>query len=282
MARRSSKIIALFFLLFSNLGFSQTEGPKPPKVNDYKSDSSYKNFSDLRYKVAKAQINLLKTDGALLVRLKTNKNTINRLKAAGNSDLATQIQRQTEVTNKIAMASYLQEFNFCPVYFFYSDYSDSVKHKNLTGVFLDSTLTINPSIVCNKKFYLIAESGTVYNSSLGIVPESLADKAVEKGSPSRDAPIVIKNRYFIQLHKPFPYFQIRQSNGPPVTPIVNGLYFDLSNLYYQINKITDHSREAKELIKLKECVRALNEKFEKFYAKNKGFIISEQLTPYVY
>ena len=282
MGLRSNKIVVLFFLLLSAFGFSQEDGPKPPKVNDYKNDTSYKDFSDLRYMVAKAQINLLKTDGALLVRLKTNKNTINRLKAAGNSDLAAQMERQAEVSNKIIMASYLQEFNFCPVYFFYSDYSDSVKHKKLTGILVDSILEMNPSIVCHKSFFLIAESGTVYNSSLGMVSESLAPTAEEKGSPSREAPIVIKNRFFIQLHKPFPYFQIRQSNNGPISPIVNGLYFDLNNLYYQINKITNHSGEAKEIIKMKGCVRALNEKFETFYQKNKGYIIPANLAEFIY
>ena len=116
----------------STLFSQESDGPKPEKIKDYKSDSSYKDYSDLRFKVAKAQINLLKNNGALLVRLKTNAKTIARLKAAGNIDLATQIERETVLTNKIIVGSYLQEFTFCPVYFFYSQFSDSVKNKKLT------------------------------------------------------------------------------------------------------------------------------------------------------
>jgi hypothetical protein len=282
MAQKLNKILYLIILFFSANAFAQDEGVKPPKVNNYKSDTSYKNFSDLRFKVAKAQINLLKKNGALLVRLKTNTNTINRLKAAGNSDLATQVERQTAISNKIIMASYLQEFNFCPVYFFYSNYSDSVKHKHINGIFVDSLLNINSLIVCDKSFYLIAEESTVYNSSLGIVSESLAEGSIEHGSPSREAPIVIKNRYFIQLHKPFPFFQLKENDDNPSSPIVNGLNYNLENLYYQINKITRHSADAKQLIKLKYTVRAINKRCEDFYQQNKDFVLPPELAQYVY
>lgn len=268
--------ILWLFAFFPAFLFAQSEGPKPPVVTDYKSDSSYKDFSKLRHSVAYAQIAELKKNGALLVRLKTNKNTIARLKAAGNNDLATQVEKETEVKNKIIMASYKLEFTFCPVYFFFSDVSDSVKHKRLDGIFLDSTLNQNSSIVCDKAFYLIADEGVLYNSSLGLVPEDKAESASEKGTPSREVPIVIKNRYFIQLHKPFPYFQIKASyaKGPAAPPY-------LESLYYQINKITDHSRDAKDLIKLRLVVRALNSRFEDFYSKSLTVSIPH-VKPYVY
>ena len=42
-------------------GISQEDDTKPPKVNNYKDDSSFNNFNKLRFSVAKkAQINLLK------------------------------------------------------------------------------------------------------------------------------------------------------------------------------------------------------------------------------
>lgn len=279
---RNKKIASVVFILWLFVFcpvflFAQSEGPKPPVVTDYKSDSSYKDFSKLRHHVAYAQIAELKKNGALLVRLKTNKNTIARLKAAGNNDLATQVEKETEVRNKIIMASYKLEFTFCPVYFFFSDVSDSVKHKRLDGIFLDSTLNQNSSIVCNKSFYLIADEGVLYNSSLGLVSEDKAEKAIEKGTPSREVPIVIKNRYFIQLHKPFPYFQIKASYAKelPVPPY-------LENLYYQINKITDHSRDAKDVIKLRLVVRALNNRFEDFYLKSLTVVNTPNVKPFVY
>ncbi len=232
--------------------------------------------------VAKAQINKLKTEGALLVRLKTNANTISRLKAAGNIDLATQVERQTALANKIVVASYLREFTFCPVYFFYSNRSDSVKHKKLTGILVDTNMVENPSVICNANFYLIADGGEVYNSSLGLVSESEAPKAIENGSPSRDAPIIIKNRYFIQLHKPFPYFQIKRSSDPPHVISKQWVSVDLIGLHQQAKKVMNNNGEAKELIGLKGCVRALNNNFEEFYQKNKGYVIPAEYTQYVY
>lgn len=176
------------------------------KLTYHQEDSSLAKFGKYHVNVGKAQIQLLK-NGALLVRLKTNANTINRLKAAGNMDLATQVERETYLNNKAIVRAYIKEFNFCPVYFFNSDCSDSVKHKNLANIFVDSNLVINKSIVCNVSFYLVAEQGSIYNSSLGIVTEAQAPKAVERGTPSKEVFMVVKNRYFIQLHKPFPYFQ---------------------------------------------------------------------------
>jgi hypothetical protein len=271
------------FIFLNTIALSQeNEGPKPTRITDYKNDTSYNDFSDLRFKVAKAQINKLKNGGALLVRLKTNANTISKLKTAGNIDLATQVERETYLTNKIIIASYLKEFTFCPVYFFYSNYSDSVKNKKLDGIFVDTNLVINPSIVCKANFYLIAESGKVNNSSLGIVPLSQAPVAIERGTPTREALIVIKNRYFIQLHKPFPFFQIKSSTSQPITETNQGIYFDLNALNTEINKITDNSKESKQLKKLKGAVRALNERFELFYEKNRGYTIPSDLAEYVY
>ena len=283
MGPKLNKITFIIVLFASLCSFSQeNDGPKPPKVTDFKSDSSYNNFDNLRFIVAKAQINRLKNGGALLVRLKTNANTINKLKSAGNVDLATQIERETYLTNKIIIGSYLQEFNFCPVYFFYSNYSDSVKNKKLDGIFVDTNLQVNPSIICKANFYLIAESDKVYDSSLGIVPIDEAPNAIQKGSPSREAPIVIKNRYFIQLHKPFPYFQIKQNESNPISTSPSGISINLTLLHAQAKKEMNNSTEFKQLRKLKNCVNSFNENLSNFYEKNKGFEIPPSLEKYVY
>jgi hypothetical protein len=280
------KLNKLFFILALSISFysfsQESDGPKPPKVADYKSDSSYNDYSNLRVQVAKAQINKLKNGGALLVRLKTNANTISRLKAAGNVDLATQVERETYLTNKIIIGSYLQEFNFCPVYFFYSNYSDSVKNKKLNGILVDTNLQVNPSIVCKADFFLIAESDKVYNSSLGIVPIQDAPKAIQSGTPSREAPIVVKNRFFIQLHNPFPYFQIKNNESNPITTSPSGISINLTLLHAQAKKEMNNSTESKQLRKLKNCVSSFNENLFRFYEKNKNYVIPTTLEKYVY
>lgn len=279
--------LVLYLICISSTVFSQelnteTNNVQPPVVTAYKNDTSYANFNKLRFEVAKAQIVSLKKNGALLVRLKTNANTINALKKAGNTDLATQVERETFLKNKIIMNSYLQEFIFCPVYFFYSDCSDSVKHKNITGIFLDSNLVTSANIVCSASFYLIAESGSVYNSSLGIVSESIAEQSKERGTASREAEIVIKNRYFIQLHKPFPYFQIQNSHESNISLHPKGTDFHLIELYNQLLKAKVSNAEYRKAKTLRGCVYLLNKHFTEYYQENASYVIPENIKQYVY
>ncbi len=216
------------------------------KLTYHQEDSSLAKFGKYHVNVAKAQIQALK-NGALLVRLKTNSNTINRLKAAGNIDLATQVERETYLNNKAIVRAYIKEFNFCPVYFFNSEFSDSVKHKKLATIFVDSNLVINTSIVCNAAFYLVAEQGSIYNSSLGLVTEAQAPRAVERGTPSKEVFMVVKNRYFIQLHKPFPYYE----QG------------------YSIKKYNDY-------------VKKFNTSLLDFHKKNSSYIVTPEIKEYIY
>ena len=276
--------VVLCILLVSTFSsLAQDEGVKPPVITEYKGDTTFANFHALRFDIAKAQIVTLKKNGALLVRLKTNANTINRLKAAGNTDLATQVERETAIKNKIIILSYLQEFKFCPVYFFSSDYSDSVKHKNISGIFLDSNLVINPNIVCTASFYLIADNrSAICNSSLGAVPESLANSSVERGAPERDVAIVIKNRYFIQLHKPFPYFQIKSTDQSFYKGKETMTSIKLNVLYEQLPKLKVGVIESKDLKKFKGCVFLLNQAFEEFYKSTETFSIPNEVKQFVY
>lgn len=240
-------IFSIFCALCTVTGFSQEdEGPKPPKVKNYNNDSTFNHFARYHEDVAKAQINALK-NGALLVRLKTNLNTITKLKAAGKIDLATQIERETYLTNKVIVRGFTNQFKFCPVYFFYSTYSDSVKHKNTTGIFLDTNLTQDPSIVCTASFYLVAEQTDAYSSSLGLLTEEQAPKAIEKGTAFKQAAIIVKNRYYIQLHEPFPYFQ-------------KGYKLKLYGEY----------------------VKRFNTNLQEFYNKNKGYEASAEIRQFVY
>lgn len=239
---------ALLLLLVPLAAVSQdeNEGAKAPKYKEYNNDSTFKNFGRYRGDVAKAQVNALKK-GALLVRLKTNAGTIQKLKTAGKADLATQIERETMLNNKQIMRAYLKNFRFCPVYFFYSSASDSVKHRQLEGIFLDTNLHADPSIVCAASFYLIAEQSTLYSSSLGLLTEPEAAKAIERGTGFKDFAIVVKNRYFIQLHEPFPYFQ----KG------------------YKVSQFNDY-------------VKKFNDKLQTFYTKNAAYVPNETIRAYVY
>lgn len=240
MAPKLNKLSFFITLLVPFIFNAQDNlGPRPTRITDYKNDSSYNNFNELRFKVAKAQINRLKNGGALLIRLKTNSNTISKLKAVGNIDLATQVERETLLRNKNIVRAYMKEFNFCPIYFFLSEFSDSVQKQKLNQIFVDSNLIINPTIECSAKFYLVAEQGFITESSLGFVPEKKANNVTERGVPVKEVAIIVKNRYFIQLHKPFPYFQkgysLKKNYGNYVKKFNNQLkeYYS-KNSSYQI------------------------------------------------
>lgn len=240
-------LISLLVVPFPGFSQEEPEGVKPPKYKDYNNDSTFRNFARYRDDVAKAQVNALKNGGALLVRLKTNANTISKLKTAGKADLATQIERETFLDNKTIMRAYTQNFKFCPVYFFYSNVSDSVKHMQLDGIFLDTNLVVNAGIVCKASFYLIAEQGTLYSSSLGLLTEAEAAKAQERGTGFKDFAIILKNRYFIQLHEPFPYFH-------------KGYNVKLFPKY----------------------VKKFNDKLQSFYSKHAGYTPNSTIKEYVY
>ena len=281
MVQKLNKSVWFVFVFLSTFCFAQNDGVKSPVYNDYKSDTSYTDFSKLRFKVAYAQINLLKK-GALLVRLKTNSRAISKLKSAGNIDLATNLEKETELENRIIMSAYKKEFTFCPVYFFYSECSDSIRKNNITGIFIDSTLQVNSSIVCKASFYLIAEQDGIYNSSLGLVPESIANVAREKGSYTRDAAIVVKNKYFIQLHKPFPFFQIK--GGATINSKLNqdGLYTDIADVLILYRKVSRNSDDYKRMKSYRSIVAAFSSKLTSFYVEHQGAEVTPEIKEFVY
>ena len=280
--QHSEKIIkdSHVFQIWFDPDFSKTL-KKEPTYKDYKSDTAFKDFNKLRHKVAYAQINLLKK-GALLVRLKTNSRAITKLKAAGNIDLATNLAKETELENKIVMSAYKKEFDFCPVYFFYSDFSDTIRKGLLTGIFIDSTLNINPAIVCHATFFLIAEQDGIYNSSLGIIPESFAKQASENGSYGRDAGIVMKNKYFLQLNKPFPFFQIKAGVASHSTLNEDGLYTDIADILKLYRKVSRNTGDYKRMKNYRGIVAAYNRKLQSFYDEHLGAEVTNEIKEFVY
>jgi hypothetical protein len=207
---------------------------------------------------------------------------MSKLKSVGNYDLATNLEKATELENKIIMSAYKKEFTFCPVYFFYSESSDSIRKNNLSGIFVDTTLQVNSSIVCNASFFLVAEQDGIYNSSLGLVPEPLAKTARESGSYSRDAPIVVKNKYFIQLHKPFPFFQLK--GGATLNSKLNkdGLYTDIANELMMYRKVSRNTDDYKRMKSYRGVVAAFNSKLESFYSEHKGAEVTPEIKEFVY
>jgi hypothetical protein len=219
MAPTLNKFIAFIFVISALTGLSQKQTSDNNKYNnknvhngdDYKDPEQFEKFRKRRTTIANWQINELKNNGAVVVRLKTNKKLIDELIAQGKMDLATEKEKEQYVINANTYAAYRDYFKFCKVYFILSNSSDSLLNGARTGIFLDSTLKIDPSITMNEKFYLLAERDYGYNSSIGFVAEDTARKVVEGGNPVKEMAVVLKNKYGHQLKAPFPY-SVKEKN----------------------------------------------------------------------
>lgn len=205
---RFHRFIFLLFILLFTLGLKSQEEKESFQRDekDYKNKEQFNKFLKRRRAVESWRINKLKT-GALVVRLKTNFRQIKALKEAGRNDEAELKTLETYIVNKNTMYAYLHRLTFCKVYFILSSASDSLLQGYRSGIFLDTTLRVDPKIEMIEDYYLIAERDILYNSSLGYMPEDSAKKAIEQGNPSYENSIIVKNKYGHQLHRPFPYYQ---------------------------------------------------------------------------
>ncbi|MCE3227686.1 MAG: hypothetical protein K0S32_2237 [Bacteroidetes bacterium] len=216
MDRSLNKLVSLLLIIFSLPVLSQnsTGGSVPANVShnpeDYKDPKQFDKFRKRKDVVAAWQVNELK-QGALVVRLKTNKTLLDELNKQGKTVLALEKQKEQHAINMNTIAAYKDKFTFCKVYFIFSNSSDSLLNGARSGIFVDSTLKVDPSITMNEKFYLLAERDYGYNSSIGFVPEDSARKVIEVGNPVKEMAIVVKNKYGHQLKGPFPYF-VKEKN----------------------------------------------------------------------
>jgi hypothetical protein len=205
----NKKIASLVVLVFALNSFGQTVTPviaaEHESNTDYKDPKGHEKFGKRSRAVGSWQINQLK-NGALVVRLKTNKMAIDELMKSGNTKRAEEIRLEQFAINKNTMFAYLDKYKFSKVYFIYSNSSDSLLNGARSGIFLDTNLVINPSITMNEQYYLIAERDYAYNSSIGFVQEDSAKFYIEKGNPVKEMSVILKNKYNHQLKGPFPYY----------------------------------------------------------------------------
>jgi hypothetical protein len=197
------KILITALLLSCGLLFSQNRTGSGDE--DYKNRNQFEKFQKRRNYIGAWQINKLK-GGALVVRLKTDNLLIEELKKQGKTDLADERRIEMSAINLNLIRAFLAKYDFSKVYFIYSNSSDSLLNGARQGIFVDSSLSINPAISMKENFYLLAESDRDFISSFGCVPEDSARQVVERGNATTgEFPIILKNKYGHQLKKPFPY-----------------------------------------------------------------------------
>lgn len=192
----------LLFLFIFNLLFNNTFS----QPTSYLKEEQYEKFFRRRILVANWQVHQLADSGALVVRLKSNKKSIELLLKNNQISQARGLQQSTFELNKKIVQAFTHHYHFSKVYFIYDYSSDSLLRGYRNGIFLDTTLQRNNAIYMNEKFYLIAEKDFVVQSSIGFVPEEIASRVTETGAPVKQVAIVIKNKYGHQLKRPFPYY----------------------------------------------------------------------------
>jgi hypothetical protein len=237
MRNKLSLGVAVLLLFVSLLAHSQ-------RVDHPKKVSFKRQLNDS----AKQQITRLK-NGVLLVRLKTNENVVNALRKSGKADLADKVVENQKLFNQNIVSAFKENFTFCPVYFFYSNYSKEVKEGRFQQiVFLNESLQPDDKIQFPGKSFFVADFGTVeqdtatYYSHSGIEPDgnfSVKKADYYYGGPSfgYDA-LIIRNDQLIQLRHPFPYFIRTRGSHPKkkvIVKVVKTMDRKLSEYYASVN-----------------------------------------------
>lgn len=149
---------------------------------------------------AATQITSLK-DGYLLLRLQTAEKTAAALASRGEAERAEAVRLRQETENKKLAFAFAQHFDFCPVFFFYSDDSEAVRQGDFAGRLYHADFT-PVDTARSDRFFLFAEIANVYQDPL--VTETAGQERPAGGIGGLES-LVIKDRNFVQLDQPFPF-----------------------------------------------------------------------------
>lgn len=265
-----------FFLFISAFSLAQGVGSNVP---EYQNKDQFKKFKKRANLVSAWQIQNLRF-GALVVRLQNNQRKVDALRKVGEQNLANEVIAAAQFYNKLMIRAYTKEFKFCKVYFIYSQVSDSLLNGTRKGIFLDSTLKVNPSINMTENFYIIAEKDYVYNSSIGFVKEDTARFVKENGNRTIDVAVVLKNKYGHQLKSPFPLYVKRAFLKSSSDYLAKESIEVSPNVFKEINfyisKDVTFEKQSAYLLQL-------NTELELFYNRSQGTQIDDPtIKPFLY
>ncbi len=229
-------------------------------LNTKPSKTSYR---ELKVRASKKQIRELK-EGVLCVRLKTSANTIAALRKAGHmNDASRRVEEQFTENQKIMLA-FRKHFNFCRVEFFYSDKSLQLVQREWVNIFLNDKLQIDSGISIGPGMQIYtAEFGNLKQDTMqyfsrysqdfnkNSVPIQFANHYSVSSNIDFDA-LVIMDRNFVQLNRPFPCYSRFISNSMKQHPEQGLFIFPL--LPYLSWSYVD-------------CVEKLDGKLSKYYEK---------------
>ncbi len=166
-------------------------------------------------KQAQQNIRELK-NGILLVRLSTAEHTVAAYLKINRDDLAADAAEKNLSKNKIIAQAFKNNFTFCPVYFFFSSFSKPISIGDYNKVVvLNYNLAPDTSIHLSTTNFFIAEfakleSDTVrqweYYTGTAIDSTGKRESRYAGGTGSNFSALVLKNKNFEQLRRPFPFY----------------------------------------------------------------------------
>ena len=145
-------------------------------------------------KIALEQIEELK-NGVLLVRLQEQNKKLQYLTENSRTDEVEDIEETNNYINRSLIKAFTEYFEFCDVYFFYSDNSKEIKNREYSLLF-DSNNNNKVENLDNQNIFFSAYAYRDYGES------HLTDRKA----------IVIMDNNIKQLKEPFPYYSYFKQN----------------------------------------------------------------------
>lgn len=157
-------------------------------------------------------------NGVLIVRLAERTQLYEALEERGDDESLLEVKEEDKVLNLQTTKGFDEYFNFCQVYFIKPRDSKYIKEKQYDSIqFLSSELLpldsieISPdTFVLTAEFARVDQSQVVHNegefmytTEQGNIETSTTYNRFEYTFPA----LIIKDRWFIQMERPFPFYQ---------------------------------------------------------------------------
>ncbi len=165
-----------------------------------------------RQEKAKNQIVQMK-QSIMLVRLSDKAPLIKALKEKGMEQRARTVKEKQEAINKEIMLSF-SKFNFCKVYFFYSNDSEHLQNQNFSEVQLFSAPELLAKDVQLDTNFFVADFGMLTNEKeLKTATEQKEKTGISKQKKYKGSDVntsikcmFLRDHNFNQLESPFPFY----------------------------------------------------------------------------
>ncbi len=154
-------------------------------------------------------------NGVILIRLKRLTKSIEALKRMGEPLKAEEVKRKIESQNRDLMKAFKSEFDFCEVRFFYSDDSNEIRSGNFEGKLMDSNGEVAQLPKGYSEIYfadtgpLQADTSLHYYDYQLISDGDFSSRRIKRkysGQAMGFGALAIKDKNFVNLSKPLPYY----------------------------------------------------------------------------